>query len=284
MYELDYVKKRIRRRIVALVGGIGTTGVTALGIIAFLGRYTGTFTVSVNNGEISLSLSTAKAFEDPQSLLRVDEAYPYEEFTYAAFPEDATLDNEETEMYATGQLDDEGNMESVNYFKYTYYVKNVGTTVANYVMSINVTENVLSEDGRSLLDTLRVMVYSNDAETEDHEKEIFARKAAYLHQYYDDDGVLHDTYQEFVNYYPYGKPIPYESEHALTTSFVSDDTVAKFQMRGFGIQAIQRYSVVLWLEGEDPQSYQVQDDTKTKYTAPIGASIKLGVEINAYEN
>jgi len=283
MYELDYVKKRLRRRVAAIVGGIGTTGVVALGIIAFLGRYTGTFTVSVNNGEISLSLATEKAFQNPESLLRVSEAYPYEEFTYSAFPSDDVLDSEESESFSPCRVNEDGAIESVNYFKYTFYVKNVGSEIANYVMSINVVENQLSQDGRSLLDTLRVMVYSNDAESETHDYGIFAKKSAYVHEYYDEEGDLHDTYQEFVNFYPLGKPIPSVLDHPLATSFVSDDVIARFRVNGFGIRAMQRYTAVLWLEGEDPQSYQFSDDME-KLKAPVGASIKLGVEINAYEN
>ena len=38
-----------------------------------------------------------------------------------------------------------------------------------------------------------------------------------------------------------------------------------------------RYTVVYWLEGYDPQS-------TTELTPPQNALIKLGVEINAYED
>ena len=283
MYELDYVKKRIRRRIAGLVAGIGSTGVAALSIIAFLGRYTGTFTVSVNNGEIALSLSTESTFKDPQSLLKVNEAYPYEEFTYSAFPEDAEIDDETWPNYSPARKKADGTIESVNYFKYTFYVKNVGNSVASFNMAFNVTENVLSEDGRSLLDTLRVMVYKNPLESEKHEYEIYAKRAAYVHEYYDENGDLRDTYQEFVNFYPLGKGIPKVTEHPLATNFVSDSVIANMRVSGFAIRAIERYTVVLWLEGEDPQSYQLSDEME-KLQAPVGASIKLGVEINAYEN
>ena len=40
---------------------------------------------------------------------------------------------------------------------------------------------------------------------------------------------------------------------------------------------MRRYTVVIWLEGEDPQS-----KPDTEY--PEGATLKLGVDITAHEN
>ena len=61
-----------------------------------------------------------------------------------------------------------------------------------------------------------------------------------------------------------------------TAPFVTDNVVAEVPVRYFDQSNMNRYTVVTWIEGYDPQSGGDE--------APEGASIKLGVEINAYEN
>ena len=85
MYELDYVRKRKRRRRVAIVGGISAMVVTTLGIVAFLGRYSGTFTVSLESKDVQLTLSTQSNFETRSSFLRVKDVPSFQEYTYCDF-------------------------------------------------------------------------------------------------------------------------------------------------------------------------------------------------------
>ena len=61
MYELEYVRKRKRKIRAAIIGGISAIGVSVLVIVAFLGRFVGTFTVTVDNGEVKLALSETSA-------------------------------------------------------------------------------------------------------------------------------------------------------------------------------------------------------------------------------
>jgi hypothetical protein len=56
------------------------------------------------------------------------------------------------------------------------------------------------------------------------------------------------------------------------------DSTNKYEAgEDFESEQIKMYTVVTWLEVEDPQS-------SNEYKSPIGATIKLGVEITAYEN
>ena len=84
MYELEYVKKRKRRKVALLVGGVSTIVVTSLAIVSFLGRFVGTFTVSLETRNVDLTLSEKSDFANRSSYLRVNNVSHFQEFTYSA--------------------------------------------------------------------------------------------------------------------------------------------------------------------------------------------------------
>ena len=278
MYDQILVKKRLSKKVAIIVVAFSTTGVTSLGIISFLGRHTGTFTVSLRNQEVSLTLSEKKAFTDTTSFLRINQLKPFEETTfntiYSAQPDDERLD------YTFGaHLNPKTNtIDSFEFFKYTFYVKNVGSSTATYTLRVNNIENTAANDGsgRKLDDTLRVMIYENDLqENEDydtHDYKVYAKAAA--ERNFLKDGT--PTYKEFVSKRPYDRKETDEYK-LVDGTFVSDSVIAEYKVSDFKKGDIKRYTLVTWLEGEDPQS-------SSEYEAPEGATIKLGVEITAYEN
>ena len=268
MYELEYVKKRKKRKIVAIVGGVSTIVVTSLAIVSFLGRFVGTFTVSLEAKNVSLTLSEKSDFTTQSSFLRVPRLVSFQEFTYSDFEKygDDAIDSDKT-TYELGAnyKQDSNELESLNYFKYTFFVKNTGTINARYDFSLNILENTLSTDGRSLDDTMRVMLYDNGV-NDSHDKTVYAKRATNPH--YNSSGELDYSSpitvdEGEVGYVGYAKP--FESSKVVTT----------FSVNNFVIGEIRRYTVVAWLEGFRSSNLR---------SAPEGASIKLGVEINAYEN
>ena len=270
MYELGYVKKRKRRRVVLIGTSIGAMGVSVLAIVAFLGRFVGTFTVSVDNGDVYLSLCESSTFDKPESLLRIEKLPPYEEWTYKSLPEPNLLDNEDT-PYTYGAIVNPATNEitSLNYFKYTFFVKNVGTTIAQYHIKYRITESKPAEDGRRLDDTIRVAIYDHDANSDDHSCTVYAKDAAETN--YKADGT--PTMQEFIAEYPYNDTE--DENHPLAERFKSSEVVTEYSVPMFAPNDMRRITLVVWLEGYDPQSIG---------QPPIGASLKLGVNINAYEN
>ena len=274
MYDGRLVRKRRRRVLVAVILGICTVGVTSLAIVSFLGRYVGTFTVSLRNEEVRLALSEQKSFEEPSSYLRISDLKPFEETTFKtvleAQPDDADLDY----TYGANKNPKSGVVESFEFFKYTFFVKNVGTTTATYDLQIKNLESSSAKDGsgRKLDDTIRVMIYENDPDSGDHNYKVYAKAAA--ERNFQKDGT--PTYREFISKYPYDNT---ESDEypLVDASFVDDKTIAQYTVSDFMKDDIKRYTLVTWLEGEDPQS-------SSEYNAPSGASIKIGVEITAYEN
>ena len=289
MIELEYVKKRKRKKAAAIVSGIAALGITALVIVSFLGRNVGTFTVSLNTGSVDLSLFNKMSTSDssPSSFLRVDTLPPFEEYTYNDLignsEEEANrmlayLDNDQTH-YLAGQneIEDAETGEifyTLSYFKYTFFVRNTGRTTARYQIKVVINDSLAAADGNKIENTLRVMIFENTPNSADpnsgsHKYKVYAQRSEDGNTYRDENGDPHSTSREWIAY-PTGK------EEDLAYEFVDEKTIAALDtVYNFEPGDVKRYTLVTWLEGEDPQSNR---------DAPEGATLKLGVEINAYEN
>ena len=273
MYDLLLVRRRRLRKVAAFVSLVSSIGVGSLVTVSFLGQYTGTFTVTISNSSVRLSISEKESFEDPTSYLRIDQLNDFEEYTYELLPKDLDDENKDyTYGVATNTL---LNKDVLRFFKYTFYVGNLGGKVAQYNLKINILERTKSTDGtnRTLDDTARIMVFENDVDdatgTGIHTTEIFAKESATNHL--DKDG--NPTRREFVS----KQAVQEDDEHPLATTFESYSTVKTYKRGAFYSGQKRRYTIVMWSEGEDPQSTTDSD-------IPVGASLKLGVEITAYEN
>lgn len=276
MYDLYYVKKRRRRKIAAFVSLISSIGIASFVITSFLGPKVGSFSVTVANTDVKLSLSETENYDIDNTVayLRVDELYPFVESHYKDLPSDDILDNELTPYDDPRALgyDGNGKVECMYYLKYTFYVINTGKRTAHYDLTVNLTDHTKSSDGteRMIDDTVRVRVYENDPSTGEHSSKTYAKEAAGNNR--KKDGTI--TRQEFIGYNGVGD---YESdEHPLAETFTSNSVVAHYEVGDFKRSEIKRYTLVFWLEGEDPQS-NASDEP------PEDAKIKFGVEIKAYE-
>jgi hypothetical protein len=247
-------------------GGISLSVVSSLAIIAFLGRFVGTFTVSLETRNVDLTLSEKSDFANRSSYLRVNNVSHFQEFTYSDFDSygDEVIDSEATDhLLGANYVSGSNEVESLDFFKYTFYVRNVGKEPAKYDFTLNILENVASEDGRSLEDTMRVMIYTNGV------KEVYAKPESTPHV--GEDGKP-----------DYRAPISIDEDKATPAypfmgyaePFASSEIVAQTSGLQLDIGETKRYTIVTWLEGFQSSNYQ---------TAPKGATIKLGVEINAYE-
>ena len=160
MYELEYVKRRKKKKRAAIIGSLGTIGVATFAIVAFLGRYVGTFTVSLEAKDVDLTLSEHSSFTDTSSFLSVKNVPSFQEFTYHDFNYyggNEALDDEKNSSLMGLNKDE----KTINFFKYTFFLKNVGRVPAKYDLSLKIKESVAASDGRTLDDTLRVIVFDN---------------------------------------------------------------------------------------------------------------------------
>lgn len=119
----------------------------------------------------------------------------------------------------------EGSHNGKNYIAYTFYAENAGQEMINYWTTIKIDSVVKNVD-----EAIRVMVIKNG------ERVIYAKK----------------------------NKKTWEVEKG-TTPFYSDDTVMLELTENFKIGDINKYTVVIWVEGDDPEC---QDDL-------IGGEIKM---------
>lgn len=124
----------------------------------------------------------------------------------------------------------DGNQNGKNYISYTFYIRNAGKQDADYRWAINVLSS-----SKHVEEAVRVAVYYNDTP-----RVVYAKWAR--------DG----------------------SDEPDTVPFISEDTVQTASVKDLKSGSSDRYTVVIWLEGDDPDC---TDDL-------IGGSIQLGMDLS----
>ena len=125
--------------------------------------------------------------------------------------------------------DIDGPHNGDNYIAYTFYIENQGTEVINYWYNIYIDDVIKNVD-----EAVRIMVFRNG------EKKIYAK----------------------INDYT-GKP------EENTVAFYSDEIPVLEGRKNFKPNDIDKYTIVVWIEGDDPDCVN----------ALIGGEIKMHMEI-----
>ncbi len=126
------------------------------------------------------------------------------------------MDNITFEWLPTDLTEVDGSHNGDNYLAYTFYVKNTGEEKIDYQATINIDFMKKNVD-----EAVRVQVYCND------EASVYAKKAKD------------------------GKP---EIDPLVeTVPFVSNTVVMTEKRDNFKVGKVDKYTVVVWLEGEDPE-------------------------------
>ena len=108
----------------------------------------------------------------------------------------------------------DGEHNGDNYVAYTFYVRNDGEEAFPYDAVLDITGVAKSAD-----EACRVMIYKNG------QKSIFAKGQ------YDDR----------------------EKAEPNSVKFIDDKTVYRTRTEDFEVGAVDKYTIVIWIEGEDPQ-------------------------------
>lgn len=263
MVNEAYIRKRRTRRIVAAVGCICAACAIIIGAIALLGQKAAPLTISLTHTGAELELkTTTKEDEEGKTFLVADQVPDYTPFSEEQF----------TYYEKTyGNLDDEntysqfsylnGKESSTIYFKYTFFVSNVGKSDADYDFRLNISNPTKDASNRYEIDSiLRVRFYEN-RNLDEHNYVTYAKKSATPHT--DENG--NTSYEEQISKDGSGYAKPFVSSNLVLTSHINnlktDETV--------------RYTLVFWLEGEDPEC---------QGEPPVNSSLILGVEISAHES
>ena len=123
----------------------------------------------------------------------------------------------------------EGSHNGDNYLAYTFYIENAGKDAVNYWYSMPIDDVILNVD-----EAIRVMVYLNG------EKTVYAKLNGYT-----------------------------EEPEEGTKAFYSDDTVMLESRQDFAPGDIDKFTIVVWIEGDDP------DCTN----ALLGGELKMHMDI-----
>lgn len=161
--NLEYVKKRRRKKIAAAVSGISAIVVVTFVLLSFLGQNLGSFTINLKGTGVSLSLSEKSSMENQTSYLQIGSVPPMDTFTYGMLDGSADIDNEETDYLMGAQYNVKGEVVDLNYLKYTFFLSNVGPTVAMFDFSLKFLDNQDggNVDNTDVKDILRIGLYSN---------------------------------------------------------------------------------------------------------------------------
>ena len=270
MYELEYVRRRKRRKLAAIIGFASVGAISGMSIVAFLGRSVGTFTVSLETGNVKLSLCEKSDFINSSSYLRASGLTSFQEYTYGNFANigDDVIDSETTDYTLGANFNKNGDVSSLNFYKYTFFVKNVGDVPCRYHFSLDILDQSSTSDGRTIDETLRVTLYEN-GNTDVHNKVTYGKRSVMPHE--DENGEP-----------DYRSPISVSESEATSSNpfqgyaemFESATVITEFMNNEFKVDEIKRYTIVIWLEGFRSSNL---------VEAPKGAKLNIGVNIDAYE-
>ena len=281
MVELEYVKRRKRNKIVAIVTAISSVVLVAFIIISFLGDKVGSFTINLKNSDVKLSLALHEDFRDKTSYLLVEnmlplDCYCYQDFKNGSGEMDYTeIDNENTTYldWAT-KHPDTGKYIAAPFFKYTFYVGNEGTTTATYAMQLKIISNTADPStGKFLDEILRVILIEDGSDR----GIVYAKKSS-DGDHYDPTipvppgGIPEYTDYEYVCGWAKNYPDKWEG---LAQPFLSGTLLFDYTVTNLKAGEHHRYTLLYWLEGDDPECKGIK---------PLGSKIRLGVDINAYAN
>lgn len=259
MVDLQYIRKRRARRIIAAIGASCAATAIIMMAIALLGQRSAPLTITLTNSGAQLALSTTLEDKSNAVYLVADEVPSYDEYC----EEQLILSNNELEV------DDENtfsrltpNQQSTLYFKYTFYVTNNGNKSANYDLSLNMSQPSKDASNRYDLDSvLRVRFYENK-NLDEHTYTTYAKKSAEPHK--DENGKL--SWKEKVSAV---------EDSGYAEEFVNSKMILKSTVTDLQPREKVRYTFVFWIEGDDPQCTD---------EAPINSALILGVEISAHES
>ncbi|MBQ3101017.1 MAG: hypothetical protein IJC50_08515 [Clostridia bacterium] len=224
----------------ALLGAAAAL-LAALFAMSIISQMQGHFTINLSGGMLNqgFSLSETVGFENPTMRLFAE---PIEHA-----PCISIIDIEKEIM------ETDGNYGSPYYFAYTFYIRNDGDLTEGYTWSCN-----LTSESQSLSEAAWVMIIEDNS-MKFYAKPNAEKKQEALPEFNDNSrGYLRLPLEEFAaNPDEQFRLIPTDGQaeyyRIVPYNFFSETIVAKGSLEHVEPQEVHKYTVVLWLEGDDPQ-------------------------------
>lgn len=246
--RMNQVERRYRRKMKISIGlFISALILAILLLIAYLGLNVGHYTIVVSDTYKVLSISEDPTVESGRTT-RLNAKKVVDAFHYSADALPNDIDRDNALIGASYNASHNGD----NYLAYTFYVKNVGDVKAKYSTEIVATDKV-----NDIYDFLRVRVYREGV------VKTYAKGTSDEAYIKDADGIYtreprecigrstlthNDDLDKDWNVCSATKPI----NNQRAEQFVTDDTIMS-DMDYIDAQEIVRYTVVIWIEGDDPE-------------------------------
>ena len=199
-------------------------------------KYAGSFEINLDNGRRSLSLSVNPEFSNPSDVLFADIPQEINNISYTYIPLDII-----------GEVN--GSANGRNYMCYTFYLKNTGNRTLDYTCAMK----ILNYE-KGLDECIRIMIVRN-GETSYYAKCKHGTDGEPELVYYYDD---HARFDEVI----------------LTEAFVSDEEVFTKEYTGLTAGNYDKYSVVVWIEGSDPETNNEK----------LHGVVRMKIDFNVIEN
>lgn len=269
-----YYKRRKRKVIAWIFFGVGGTGCLVLGILAFLGQVSGNFSISLKESDqAKLAMATESNFSDESSYLRAQGLTSADVIAADILPDDSEIDS-----------DVGGSKNGPNYLAYTFYIKNASTEKISYNVSVNIDDyKSPSNQAVSLIAILRMRVYENlvVGTTLTHSMTTYAKASST--PFSKDDGTV--EYRDPISLCTVlsdgTKLLPTEISGNMKAEnvgfadpFVSNSIACNRLYTDLASQGIVRYTVVTWLEGNDPDCIGKE---------PLGSSVTFSMHFSAIQ-
>ena len=278
MVDQAYVRKRKRKKIAAIVASICSGLAVIMILVAFLGFHVGSFTVKLRQSNVKLILTQdttsatdgktemeGASTDNASTYLMVSSLPGFELHTDLMLQDHDRIDNAETDYMDGALINPKTNkIVSLYYFKYTFFIKNIGQVAADYRFNLRIAENQQPTNVHSYGydDILRVRLYENIGDS--HNYKTFAkppRDGAEGHL--DENGKM--VYEEKIS----------KAGTMYATNFIDTSNIVNLDQDNFQKGNYIRYTILVWLEGSDPQCEK---------DPPVGGSIKLEISITANES
>lgn len=268
--ETVYVAKRKRRLAAKLVAMITSITLVTFVIIAYLGSTVGRYTISLEQDRIQMTMSQDNGFSRPTTLLRatnLTKAYP---ISVDSLPSHEVLDAGEGSHNGV-RLDEYGKFVSDIYFAYTFYVKNLSDLPVDYGVHLKLKTSASTvTDAVPVADYVRIRFYENRVNegNQTHNYSTYAKRTNLV--VYDENE--QPEYRECISITNPDKTCSagFVENIGRASEFYSLDSIAKYTHYGLPSQEVVRYTIVIWLEGNDPDCFGV---------TPQGASMEFSMNI-----
>ena len=287
-YTEKYARKRRRKIFASFMLLVSTIALVTFIMIAFIGNEVGRYTIQLKSNNTQLTMDYSRDFTRPTTLLRAESLEKVYPIMSDSLPDDDEIDNQ-AGSHNGEYRDPYGEFVHSLYFAYTFFVKNTGETPADYQVWIRLkTSTSANPEEVPIEEYVRVRVYENRDYGEEaaltHENQTFAKRTNQL---------IYDEYDQPI----YRECIARTSDDYKTCSadkpinavraeeFLNIQEITRYEIEAFPPEAVMRYTIVIWLEGDDPDCQgQIPQDASLEFSMDISSFTEEDTSLSETSN